>query len=292
MRRSFIVPVLACAFAACGGGSKAAPTTTTAATSAGTTTSSTTTGASSSVQIDESVWFAGFQLDLGEATFTAQPAAVVEIATEFNNLGRDAATLDATLVLTQGGSGVSSTDTTEIPQVPGGTKGKGTLRFSMAPNFTFDDAVLTIGNTDNNQAVVPLGATGALVTLEPTPVTVSGRTTAGQLEMAVHDGELRADIPENHAQVKKEQLALSIDLDVTNHGTGGGGYAFVADNLALTLPDGTTVAPDKAPIELLGHQATTKNLTVRFLVDNPAAGDYALLLREGQNKGAVKFTVA
>ena len=129
------------------------------------------------------------------------------------------------------------------------------------------------------------------MSLEPVPVKVTGTATAGQLQIATHDGELRADIPETHGEVDKGQFALTIDFDATNNGTGGGGYPFVDDNLALTLPDGTTVAPDKAPIELLGHKATTKNLSVRFLVDDPAAGDYVLLLREGETEGKLPFKI-
>jgi hypothetical protein len=295
MRGTAIVSVVvlsAGALGACGGGGDGDAASTSTTQQAGEATTTTAAGTSSSVQVDASVWFAGFKLDFGEATFTAEPSALVEIATEFNNLGSESATLDATLVLEQGGNGVTSTDLTDVPEVPGGSTGKGTLRFSMAPNFTFDDAVLKIGNPDNNQAVVPLGTTGELVTLEPIRSTVTGEASAGQLSISAHGGELRADIPETHRQVEKEKLALSIGFDVTNSGTGGGGYAFGPDNLALTLPDGTTVAPDDSPIELLGHRSTLKNQTVRFLVDNPAEGDYALLIREGDNEGTVEFTIS
>ena len=293
MRRSLIVSIVVgtFAFAACGGGGSKAATDTSTTVAGDTTTTTTAAATVGPVTVDESVWFAGFKLDLGEATFTAQPSPVVEIATGFDNLGTDSARLDARLILTQGGASITST-ASDIPLVPGGTTGKGSLIFNVAPNFMFEDAVLTIGNTENNQAVVPLGPTGTLVTLEPVAVSAKGKATAGQLVISVHDGEVRADIPATHDEVEKDQLALSLDFDITNNGTGGGGYAFVADNLALTLPDGTTVAPDKAPIELLGHQATTKNLTVRFLVDNPAEGDYVLLLREGSNTGKVKFTIS
>jgi hypothetical protein len=281
--------VLTVALAACGGGGDDSASTTTAAEADATTT--TAVAAATSVDVDETVWFAGFALTFGEASFSLDPSPIVEIATEFENTGTETARLDATLVLTAAGESVESVDATDIPDVPGGTTGKGSIRFDVDPNFSFDDAVLTIGREGNNQAVVPLGEEGELVTLEPAPVAVTGSATAGQLKIDVHGGELRADIPESHGQVPAEQLALTLDFDITNSGTGGGGYAFVPDNLALTLPDGTTVAPDDSPIELLGHQATLRDQQVRFLVDNPAAGSYVLLLREGQTEGQVPFTL-
>jgi hypothetical protein len=277
--------------AACGGGSgdAADDTTTTAGAPAETTT---TAGDLLTEEINETAWFAGFKVTIESGTFTTSPSYLVELDTMFENLGSDAARFDGQLVLDTQGNGITSTDLTDIPEVPGGKTGKGTMRFNVGPGFVFDDAILTIGSTEHNQAIVPLGFEGELVSLEPVTVPVTGKATAGQLVITTHGGELRADIPETHGEVDAGQLALTIDFDATNNGTGGGGYAFVDDNLALELPDGTTVAPDDAPIELLGHRATTKNLSVRFLVDDPAAGAYFLVLREGETEGKLKFTIA
>lgn len=286
-----VVALMSLALVACGGSSSKpeADTTTTAGGSDSVTTSPAT-PSSITQEIDKTFWFAGFKVTLGTGTFTAP--SKVEIETTFENLGADNARFDGSLVLNTQGNGITSTDLTDIPEVPGGTTGKGSIRFDAGPDFEFEGADLTVGTIEHQQALIPLGADGVFVSLEPRPVTITGSTTAGQLKLDAHDGELRADIPETHAQTDQNQLALTINFDVTNSGTGGGGYPLIDDNFALTMPDGTTIAPDDAPIELLGHQATKKALSARFLLDGPSAGEYTLLLREGDIDGELKFTIA
>lgn len=293
MRRISIafVALMSLGLVACGGGSSdpEADTTTTAAGSDAVTTTSAA-GAPTSQAIDKTFWFAGFKVTLGTGTFT--PPSKVEIETTFENLGADTARFDGSLVLNTAGNGITSTDLTDIPEVPGGTTGKGSIRFDAGPGFEFEGADMTVGTIEHQQARIPLGSGGVFVSLEPRPVTITGSTTAGQLKLDAHDGELRADIPATHAPTEQNQLALTINFDVTNSGTGGGGYPLADDNFALTTPDGTTIAPDDAPIELLGRQATKTNLSARFLLDSPSAGEYTLLLREDETDGELKFTIA
>jgi hypothetical protein len=292
MRRISVVFValMSLTLVACGG-SSSKPEADTTTTAGGADTTSTAAAGPTTQAIDKTVWFAGFKVTLGTGTFTPEPSPKVEIATTFENLGADTARFDGSLVLDTAGNGITSTDLTDIPEVPGGSTGKGSIRFDVAPGFEFDGATVSIGSIEHQRALIPLGAEGIFVSLEPLPVTITGSATAGQLKLDAHDGEIRADIPETHGETDKDQLALTIKFDVTNSGTGGGGYPLVDDNFALTLPDGTTVAPDDAPIELLGHQATKKSLSARFLLDGPSAGEYTLLLREGQTEGQLKFTI-
>jgi hypothetical protein len=287
----FLVLTASMLLAACGGGGDDEGSPTSAPAVDDTTTTTSAGGAADTVDVGATVWFAGFELTFGEAAYDPTEGSVT-IETTFENAGTDTAALDATLVLEAAGTSYELDDfESELPQVPGGTNNTGTLAFAVEDSFAFDDAVLTVGSPAVAQAVVPLGSEGELVTLEPRDVSITGSATAGQLSIDAHAGVLRADVPETHRQMEAGELALTITFDVTNSGTGGGGYAFGPDNLALTRPDGTTVAEDDGPIELLGHQATLPDQEVRFVVDDPAAGTYALLIREGDLEGQLEFEI-
>jgi hypothetical protein len=66
---------------------------------------------------------------------------------------------------------------------------------------------------------------------------------------------------------------------VTNHGSYAGGFAFSYGwNLALELPDGTTIAADDGPIELLTLGTTLPDQRVRFSIPEPTAGAYRFVL--------------
>jgi len=276
VRLRVIVSCIACLFlSACGGGgdgdasgSPTQETTPTAGLSGDT------------VTLDKTVWFGGFKLTLGTAELVVGDGIPrVDIDTLFANEGTNNATLNATLNLSSGGNHYQpERGTQELPEVPGKTEGRGTLSFAVDEAFSFDDAVLTIGNPANNQAVVPFGSTGDLVDLAPETVEVAGAATGGELRITARAGELRADIPEKHDQVEAGRLALTIDFDITYIGDHAGGYPFGRDNLALTLPDGTTVAVDDGPIELLRAGTTLPDQQVRFTVRAPVAGTYKLIV--------------
>lgn len=245
------------------------------------------------VDVDATVWFGGFMLTLGEATLAESEThrLTVDIETTFENTGDANATLDATLSLASAGNNYRRGSNTELPEVPGQATGGGTLSFDIDEEFVFDDAVLTIGNPENNQAVVPLGSRGELVTLEPRTVAISSTATAGRLKVDVSDGELRADIPETHDQVERGHLALTLDFAVTFEGDFAGGYAFTNNNLALTLPDGTTVAVDDGPIELLRPRTTLPDQQVRFTVSNPPEGTHALVVVDDTESPSLRSTL-
>ena len=290
-RPTLVLATVTCvALSACGGGGDDDASTTSAAPVDDTTTS-TARSEPDGVEIGATVWFAGFELTFGSATY--EPARrTVTIETAFENTGASSANVDASFLLDSSGQSYElDRFGSERPSVPGGRTGSGSLAFTVVGPFSFDDAVLTVGSPAVQQASVPLGSEGELVTLEPRSLEITGSATAGQLSVDVHGGELRADVPETHRQTEAGTLALTIDLDITNSGTGGGGYAFGPDNLALTRPDGATIAEDDGPIELLGHQVTLPDQQVRFVVEDPTEGTYVLLIREGDLEGQLEFEI-
>jgi hypothetical protein len=255
--------------------------------------------ATTSIQVDQTIWFAGFKVTFGEARaeITEGRGGTVAIEAMFENTGSDAATFDGTLNLSSGGENATEGMGMDIPSVPGGQTGKGSLVFDVEDSFTFDDAVLTIGRAENQQAIVPLTAmAGAAVTQEPVAVAATGDGTAGDLKLELLGGEYRADQPWSHGQMEKGSFVLTLSYDATFESDFAGGFAFSAENVALKLPDGTTVGViqdgKSQSIELIGPNATVKDAFSRFEIEDPAAGEYALLVRSVDNaEDEIPFTI-
>jgi hypothetical protein len=144
---------------------------------------------------------------------------------------------------------------------------------------------------------LPLTATaGAAVTLEPVAVSASGKAQAGDLRIDLDGGELRADSPWKHGQMTKGSFVLTMGYSATFDSGFAGGFAFSAENVALRLPDGTTVGViqdgQSQSIELIGPNTTVKDLYSRFEVDDPAAGDYVFLVRSFDGaEDEIPFTI-
>ncbi len=247
-------------------------------------------------------------MTLGEARLTADDLGIlgIEIDVVIENLSDADATPNSTLVLQSGGQNYTEpTLDQEIPQVPGGLTSNGLITFQVDGAFSFDDAVLVVGLPSNNQAMVPLtpGA-GELVSLEPQEIAASGSATAGALTVTLTGVEVRADLPENHDEEEEGKLALTVFFSaMPAAGIQIGQGVLQSQNVALKLPDGTSVAVRSDGIsgvnELLqGKEGTTiTDLSTRFDVPSPAAGEYAFIIKGAYGPGGaqveaeVPFTV-
>lgn len=255
--------------------------------------------ATTTVQVDQTISFAGFDVTFGAATaeLTEGQGGSVAIEAMFENTGSDAARFDGTLNLASGGENATEGFDMDIPSVPGGQTGKGTLAFNVEDSFSFDDAVLTVGRAENQQAIVPLTPTaGTAVSQAPVAVTASGDGAAGDLTLRLLGGEYRADQPWSHGQMEKGTFVLTMNYDASFESDFAGGFAFSGENVALRLPDGTTVGPiqdgKSQSIELIGPNATVKDAYSRFEIEDPAAGEYALLVRSFDNaEDEIPFTI-
>ena len=234
--------------------------------------------APASVEVDHEFWFAGFHVDLGAASFDPS-LGLVTVDAMFENLGSEPAVFDGTPSLAVGNTFYETSATQSLPTVPGQSTGAGQLAFDVDDAFTFDGAVLTVGLAEHQQAVVPFDASAEAVTLEPSSFDLRGDVSAGAIAATLTGAELRADVPAEHGQIEAGSQALTIGFDVTNHGSYAGGFAFsYGGNLALELPDGTTIAADDGPIELLTLGTTLPDQWVRFTIPEPAAGRYRFVL--------------
>jgi hypothetical protein len=249
------------------------------------------------VDVGQEAWFAGFHITFGTATAEMKSGdGTVEIEATFENTGDDSSRLDATISLASAGETAREGITQDIPSVPGGGSNKGVFAFYVDDTFSFDDAILTLGQPAIQKAVIPLkGGAAQAVSLEPVKVTVSGGAKAGALQLDLARGEYRADSPWKHGQQKKGTLVLTIEYSATFNSGFAGGFAFTGENVALKLPDGSTTGAiqdgQSQSNELIGPNSTKKDLLSRFEIEDPAAGSYVLLVREANATGEIPFII-
>jgi hypothetical protein len=239
--------------------------------------------------VNAEFWHAGFHVTLGDGLYyavededTEELTYFVSIEANFENLGPDETEFPSDLVLTGSGGNATPGADSEIPSVPAGLSSDGTLVFEVDDTFEADSAELLAGTGDETQAHVPLGAEGTLVTLEPTQPPVSGSLTMELIDLTFTSAELRADVPVNYTEVEDGKLALTVNFDATSRKSGN--WSVNATDFALILPGGSAVGADGAELgSLPGTDAgtDTPGLYVRFLVDDPPAGDYTLRFTPG-----------
>jgi hypothetical protein len=311
--RSFWLPTLALViaialtFAACGGGGggddEEEPTTEEAAATP------TEEAAASSATINESFWHAGWKVTLadGEVVTDEFGAVTANLNATFENLGETDSAFNSQLALTSGGNSYAADDlNSDLPTVPAGLTNDGVFAFTVDEEFSFDDATLIVGAPEGNQAIVPLGpdSPDELVTLEPQVIMVNGSANAGPIAFTVIQAEVRADRPDWSDQVEAGSLAMTVSFEVTPAtGIEIGEGVLQSQNVALMQPDGTALAvmdDGRSGVnELLqGREGTTiSDLSARFLIDAPAQGDYAFIIRgpygpdRAQVEGQVIITV-
>jgi len=278
--------------AACGGGDDGDEPEPTETVGAAATEPEATSGPSTdSIAVDQDFWHAGWKVTLGEATLGADSLGIQTVTFDavFENLGMSPSSFNSQLALVSAGNAFADSGIDQdLPNVPAGLTGNGTIVIQVDESFTLDDATLIVGNPENNQAVVPIGpdSPDELVSLEPLALPVTGSSAAGPVAFTVTGVEVRADLPDWSDQVEQGSLALIVSFEVTpGNGIPLGQGVIGGDNLALRLPDGTAVSvrsDGRSGVnELLqGRENTTiMDLSARFIIPEPAEGSYAFLVR-------------
>jgi hypothetical protein len=230
-------------------------------------------------------WHSGFQVEIADGTLTTEEDAFgdlvrrLDLAATFTNLGDDPAPFQPELaVVAAGGSYFLDGFSSELPSVPGGLDGVGTLAFPVDEGFDPATAHLLVGGADVNQARVPLGGEGGeLVDLAPSETPLTGELSLELIDLTFETAEVRADLLESHTEVQQGSRALTLRFTATSRK--GGSWSIHAQDFALILPSGNAVGAEAARLgSLSGNESgvDTEDLALRFLVDDPAQGDYAL----------------
>jgi hypothetical protein len=234
--------------------------------------------------VDKEFWHSGFHVTVNEGvsfsveeTLSQDVTYLVEIGASFENLGPDQTFFSAPIALVADGNSFASSFNSDLPNVPSGLSSDGLVSFVVDEGFDYNSAQLVIGAADENQAQVPLGSSGELIGLAPSEPPITGAITLELVDLTVTSAELRVDRPSSYTEIESGKLALTLNFDATSRKSGN--WQLFANNFALVLPDGSGVAADGADLASLpGADAgtTTSDLYVRFLVDDPPAGEYTL----------------
>jgi hypothetical protein len=247
--------------------------------------------------LDTSVWYAGLVMHFGTATASLDPrGGPVSVATKIENPGSDAVTPSSQIRLTVPAAGFDLTHETVLPEIAAGASADVTLSFLVEGRGSLDDAVIRIGKSDDHQAIVPFG-TGPLkaVTLEPRQADAKGTANAADLRLSLRSVVVREDLPDWWLELPHTSRALIVTYDVTYLGSFSGGVAFTGDNIALKLPNGTTLSPRhdgrSQSVVLVGPGKTITRLFSRFEIPATVSGSVTLILKNGSASGTVKVSL-
>ena len=253
---------------------------------------------STTYALDTTAWYAGLIIHFDAASSVLdEGGGAVTVDLRLENPGTELATLSVGVLLAAGGRAVEPIRGTVIPDVPPGTSVGTTLQFDVDGSFDVASAAIRIGRASEHIVIVPLVAgSQVLTTLEPVPLALAGKATAGTLTITITGGELRSDLPDWGLELPHGSMSLAITYTARYRGDFAGGFAFTGANLGLRLPDGTTVAAradgHSQSVAVLEPGTAVPNLFARFEVPVPAAGQYSLVVRDGTSRASIPFTIA
>jgi hypothetical protein len=134
------------------------------------------------------------------------------------------------------------------------------------------------------------------VTLEPRPIALTGSGTADELRVTLTEGLQRWDLPDWSQELPVDRQVILVTFDATFEGGFTGGFPFnAASNVALRLPDGTTVRPRAdghyRPVELIGAGKTKRNLTTRFEIPASVSGEVSFVVLAGDEEELIPLVI-
>lgn len=255
------------------------------------------------VELNYTIWHSGFEIEFSEAilseprtTGAGYEFRTLTLPVRITNLWDDQGWPHMEANVIADGIAIRSTSETDMPSVPGGLTGTGTLVFSQVEDpFDLDSAYLLLGRPDENQARVPLGPQGGeLVDLAPFDVDIGGEISVALVDLVFNGAHIRADLPHNHRSLPNGQRTIYLYFDGTLRRSGN--WSLNTSSFALTLPDGTSVVPDgsllpsmsgpgdgfpggSGPVPEGIEGITYGDQYVRFLIPENTAGEYTLRYR-------------
>lgn len=229
-------------------------------------------------------WFQGFMIEAGDAVFSAtepdffgRQDFILSVEATFTNEGENESFISSESALVTASETYTATFQNDLPRIPGGLSSDGSFQFVVDETFDIDTAYMLLGSADEQRVQVPLGPNGGeLITFEPREIPLTGGISTSLVDMNFTSAVLRADYPDAHEQVEAGKLALWLNLDVTSRRQGN--WNIFATELALIPPSGNSLPTQDGLFGLPGSDEglTTEDLSLRFLVDEPAEGEYTL----------------
>jgi actin-like ATPase involved in cell morphogenesis len=245
-------------------------------------------GGRQQVTVNRTVWYAGMKVTLNTATYDPQADPPVQVDITMENLAaRDYGNARYTDVYLALDGQITNGQVDEVSSLPGSAKVNGRFVFEPEkPVANLRAGVVSIGDGQTVQAVVPLGDPGKTVSLEPKKV--GGPTAemrAGVFGFKVTSCEQRADYPSEHKQVAKGSYMVVCVFDVKSYKESIYDHGVWKSSLRLKLPDGTVVAPEEFNAVLLDSQQQERDVPVAFTIRWPAPGAYTFQLFDAGRLG-------
>ena len=246
------------------------------------------------IQVNRSYWYAGFKVTLGTARLLSAKSPVLTIDATFQNLSLDREREPpGQLLVTSGADSYKepSREQSKLPKVAARQSGTGVIAIQVDDRFDLSKAVLTVGEPRYRQAVVPLGRPDGLISLEPRPLTISGRAYPEgrkDIYITLTGGEVRADDARSLAEAPAGQEFVLISFKATNDSAAGMSYVFDRE-LNLVLPDGTKVGHagscSRAQVHIQPHSTVQPDGPACFAVPAPATGTYRFVWDNKDTEG-------
>jgi hypothetical protein len=259
-------------------------------------------GVAATATLNKEFWYGGFHVTLGQVQYTPAPKPTpgvyltqgkVVIQARFENLGPDTSNYNATTSLAVGTNQYTDVDGQDqkVPNVPGKAVGTGALAFFVDNKFDLAKSVMTVGSAQYNQAIIPFGTSGSLISLAPIKVPVTGSLVMpGLYKLDITGGDLAYDNSANHSEENAGEQLLVVHFSRT---------ALVdtccisASQFSLKLPDGTAVAADRVEECCgIGTAGTTKPDQLVTFVFKKADGSYDMISKEKVQGNDVQADVA
>jgi hypothetical protein len=159
-------------------------------------------------------------------------------------------------------------------------------------NASLADAVVTFGDADVVQTVVPLGQPDGLVANEPKQVLGPTTVVNKDVTYGFTTCELRADYAPGHEQAQAGRRVLACFADATF--TGQHSFHIVDErNYQLKQPNGSRIGAIQYPIMNLNTGVTAPDIYLAFAIKEPVKGAYAIVLSSrdlGESETEATFT--
>ena len=262
----------------------------------------TTTIAPSVAAVGKTVYFAGFQIDVGTATFTPPPSefergklVLDSVATNLVDRSANVGFITNTAPVTLVADGFSFPLSLTLADIPPGGKAKFTMTSDDLDTFNAATSEVDFGGPQFNGAVMPLGA-GDVTTTAPRTVPLTGSTTSpNQLTVTLTQGLIQPFSPMANGGGDVTPSAVGqLFIGITAHLTFSGDFDDGVFEPVLQRPDGSTDSVFDSKTSLVNPGGQADDLYV-FKIPAQSAGDYVLRFgtgRGGSVKNEIPFTLS
>jgi len=235
-------------------------------------------GASQSLEVNRTAWYAGYKITFGRAAYSGGDARVLSIDAVVENLGPRNVSPDLRATFSIGNTHVEG-GLRQSANIPGRQKADVTFEFSDIDLGTagLADGVLTFGDAEVVQTVVPLAGADGFVPNQPRQVLRPTTVMNEDIRYEFAGCDLRADYAPQHEQVPAGRRVLACFADATY--TGPARFHIVDErNFLLKQPDGNKLGATHYPIMNLDSMVTADDIYIAFAIKEHVSGRFTIVL--------------